>query len=85
MRTFEIRMRKIASTSRSRLVDLDRREADALLEHVLVVAEGGRHHAADVGHVGDVGRVGEDLAVAEVRLDDHELRQVAVRRGTGRS
>ena len=61
------------------LVDLDRREADALLEDVLVVAEGGGHHAADVGHVRDVRRVREHLALVEVRLDDDELRQVAIR------
>ena len=79
MRTFEMRILKIDSTSRSLLVDLDRREADALLEDVLVVAEGGGHHAADVGHVRDVRRVGEHLALVEVRLDDDELRQVAVR------
>ena len=36
VRTFEIRILKIASTSLVRLVDLDGREADALLEHVLV-------------------------------------------------
>ena len=45
-----------------RLVDLERREADALLPGVPCVAERGRHHAADVGHVSDVDRVGEDLA-----------------------
>ena len=59
------------------LVDLDRRQPQALLEDVARIAEGRRHHAADIGHVRDVGRVGHHLVLVEAGLQRHELRHVA--------
>ena len=60
------------------LDDLQRRDAQALLEDLRGVAgEAARHLAADLGHVPDAGGEGDQLAVTEDGLDDAVLGQVA--------